>query len=324
VVYHEHRGTIGKHFSQSAIDRVLKKNFILFCWKNIHEWSRLTSHFFFTFAGALLSVLFGDSPERANLAGLWRAFLQLPSALRSRAQARALATINDTEAFRRPMGGYFRDRFIATPDDPENLNVLFVSPYPICPPVHGGGVFMYQTAVELARLCSLHLLILLDYAREREQHHELEQQVASAEYLVRMEGKPRELGSILPFAVREFRNPDLEWLMHRQIYLQSIDVLQLEYTALGQYFADFHRLACVLFEHDVYFQSVGRSLSTAGRSAVPKTATTFCRFFPSCEANWMTIARVLRPRATSFGRKGANTTRCFFWGASVTSPIGRR
>jgi glycosyltransferase involved in cell wall biosynthesis len=46
--------------------------------------------------------------------------------------------------------------------------------------------------------------------------------------------------------------------------LQSIDVLQLEYTALGQYFADFHRLACVLFEHDVYFQSVGRSLSTAG------------------------------------------------------------
>ena len=124
VVYHEHRGTIGKHFSPSEIDRVLKKNFILFCWKDIHEWPRLTSHFFFTFAGALLSVLFGDSPERANFAGLWRAFLQLPSALRSRAQARALAAINDTEAFRRPMGGYFRDRFVATPDDPENLNVL--------------------------------------------------------------------------------------------------------------------------------------------------------------------------------------------------------
>jgi GT2 family glycosyltransferase len=264
VVYHEHRGTIGKHFSQSAIDRVLKKNFILFCWKNIHEWPRLSSHFFFTFAGALLSVLFGDSPERANFAGFWRAFLQLPSALRSRAQARALATIDDTEAFRRPMGGYFRDRFIATPDDPEKLNVLFVSPYPICPPVHGGGVFMYQTAVELARLCSLHLLILLDYRREREQHRELEQKAASAEYLVRMEGKPKEFGSILPFAVREFRNPDLEWLMHRQIYLQRIDVVQLEYTALGQYFADFRRLACVLFEHDVYFQSVGRGLSSAG------------------------------------------------------------
>jgi glycosyltransferase involved in cell wall biosynthesis len=36
--------------------------------------------------------------------------------------------------------------------------------------------------------------------------------------------------------------------------------VQLEYTALGQYFADFRRLACVLFEHDIYFQSIGRGL----------------------------------------------------------------
>ena len=40
VVYHEHRGTIGKKFSAAQIDAVLKKNFILFCWKNIHEWRR--------------------------------------------------------------------------------------------------------------------------------------------------------------------------------------------------------------------------------------------------------------------------------------------
>ena len=33
--------------------------------------------------------------------------------------------------------------------------MLFVSPYPICPPTHGGGVFMYQTCMELARLCDL-------------------------------------------------------------------------------------------------------------------------------------------------------------------------
>ena len=38
VVYHEHRGTIGKHFSKSRIDRVLKKNFILF---RVEEHSRV-------------------------------------------------------------------------------------------------------------------------------------------------------------------------------------------------------------------------------------------------------------------------------------------
>ena len=57
-----------------------------------------------------------------------------------------LAAVSDTRSFRRPLGGYFRDRFDAMPAEPERLRVLFVSPYPICPPDHGGGVFMYQTA----------------------------------------------------------------------------------------------------------------------------------------------------------------------------------
>ena len=274
IVYHEHRGTIGKRFSQAQIDRVLKKNYILFCWKNIHEWPRLGSHFFFTFTGALVSVVFGDSPERSNLPALSRAFLQLPGALRSRRRALALATISDTEAFRRPLGGYFRDRFADLPKDPETLNVLFVSPYPICPPVHGGGVFMYQTARELAKLCSLHLMILLDHEWERKAHGELEREAASVEYLVRMEGKPKEFGSILPYAVREFANADLDWLLHREIYNHEVDIVQLEYTALGQYAKDFRRIGCLLFEHDVYFQSIGRGLPGT-RGVVRKTKSAF-------------------------------------------------
>ena len=43
------------------------------------------------------------------------------------------------------------------------------------------------------------------------------------------------MGSLLPHAVREFANDDLDWLIHRQIYLKRIDVLQLEYTPLAQY-----------------------------------------------------------------------------------------
>ncbi|MGP0073622.1 MAG: glycosyltransferase [Bryobacteraceae bacterium] len=260
VVYHEHRGTIGKRFSNAQIDLVLKKNFALFSWKNFHQWTRLASHFFFAYAGAVVTELFGESPERANFAGLWRAFRQLPGAIRSRAQARDLATIDDTEAFRRPLGGYFRDRFVPIADarGSEPLSVLFVSPYPICPPIHGGGVFMYQTALELARLSELHLLIVLDYAWQREPHQQLERQVASIEYLVRTEGKEKQFGSILPHAVREFASQEFEWRLHRQMYLREIDVVQLEYTALSQYGGDYRRIGCVLFEHDIYFQSIGR------------------------------------------------------------------
>jgi len=278
VVYHEHRGTIGKKFTAAQIDAVLKKNFILFCWKNIHEWRRLWSHLCFTFGGAVVSVFFGDSPERANLRGVWRAFWQLPGALRSRQRALSLASISDTEAFSRPLGGYFRDRFGKVQDEPDHLSVLFVSPYPICPPIHGGGVFMYQTAMELAPLCSLHMVILLDLESERWNHYELEQKAASVEYLVRMPGRPKGFGSITPFAVREFGNPELEWLLHRQIYLHNVDVLQLEYTVLAQYSADFHRLACVLFEHDVYFQSIGRGLpGTPGVIRKSKAAFEYLR-----------------------------------------------
>jgi GT2 family glycosyltransferase len=260
VVYHEHRGTIGKKFSTAQIDLVLKKNFALFCWKNIHEWPRLTAHFFFAYAGAVVTVLFGESPERANFAGLWRAFRQLPGAMHSRARARDLAIIDDTEAFRRPMGGYFRDRFAPLADarSSDKLSVLFVSPYPICPPIHGGGVFMYQTALELTRTCELHLLILLDYPWQREPHQELERQVASANYAVRTEGKEKQFGSILPHAVREFSSQDFEWRVQREMYLREVDVVQLEYTTLSQYGGDYRRLACMLFEHDIYFQSIAR------------------------------------------------------------------
>src|SRR5215471_1256120 len=124
IVYHEHRGTIGKKFTYDFIQGVQRKNFLLFCWKNIHEWPRLASHFFFAWAGAVLAVFFGELPLRPSLGSLWRAFRQLPRAVGSRRRARALATITDTEAFRRPLGGYFRDRFAALEPAPERPRVL--------------------------------------------------------------------------------------------------------------------------------------------------------------------------------------------------------
>lgn len=260
VVYHEHRGTIGKKFSPDYIQRTLKKNFVLFCWKNIHEWPRLAPHFFFSYAEAVLSVLFGDSPQRTNFRGIWRAFLQLGQACNSRWHARSLASISDTEAFLRPMGGYFRDRFYKLPANPERLQVLFVSPYPICPPIHGGGVFMHQTSMELSKICDLHLITLLDYPNERQAHEELASQCASAEFMPRMKGSSNTFASISPHAICEFNNDDLAWLIHRQIYTKQIDVLQLEYLTMGQYAGAYRQIPSILFEHDIYFQSIGRQL----------------------------------------------------------------
>jgi GT2 family glycosyltransferase/glycosyltransferase involved in cell wall biosynthesis len=261
LVYHEHRATIGRRFNAAYIQSILKKNFLLFVWKNIHDWRKLPSHFFFAWTGAMVSWLAGDSPERTNFLGIARAFLKLPRALAARTRARSLAIIDDTEAFRRPLGGHFRDAFLLKSSPTVTRpGVLFVSPYPICPPVHGGAVFMYQTVRELARLCDLHLIVLLDHEHERIAHAELERICGSVEYVVRMQGRQKAIGSVLPFAVREFRNPDLAWLIQRQIYLRHIDVLQLEYMVMGQYAGGFQRIPSVVFEHDVYFQSVSRRI----------------------------------------------------------------
>ena len=262
VVYHEHRGTIGKNFGGDRIEAVLKKNYVLFCWKNIHEWRRLAAHFLFALAGAPLSAVFGDVPLRPNAAALWRAFRQLPQAARSRWRARSLAAVTDTEAFRRPLGGYCRDRFAAMETEPERLRVLFVSPYPIAPPVHGGAVFMYQTLRELAQLAETHVIALLDWPRQARDNEELREFCASAESLVRPAAEMAETGYRLPYAVREVAIDDLEWLIHRQLYRKRIDVLQLEYTPMAQYRGAYGRIAVALFEHDVYFQSVGRGLGS--------------------------------------------------------------
>lgn len=274
VVYHEHRGTIGRRFSAARIERVLKKNCLLWSWKNIHEWRRLSGHFLHNYAASLVSLLIGDSPDRMNLSGWWGAFLSLPRVVHSRWRARSLAAIGDTEAFRRPLGGYFRDRFAAMERAPARPGVLFVSPYSICPPVHGGGVFMYQTLDTLVGLTRVHLVVLIDEAWQQSAHEDLVARCGSAEFLLRMKGRQNTLGSSLPHAVSEYSNDDLEWLLHRQIYTREIDVVQLEYTPLGQYAAAFRRIAVILFEHDIYFQSIARGLAQT-RGLVSRFAARF-------------------------------------------------
>jgi O-antigen biosynthesis protein len=252
VVWHEHRGTIGRRFSEARIGAILQKNLLLFCWKNIHEWRRLAGHFVFAT---------GEAVWRGNPQGLWRAVLQLPTALRSRRRARALAVVSDTEAFRRPQGGYYRDGFATLAVSPAPLRVLFLSPYSICPPVHGGAVFMYNTVRELARHCEVHLLIVLDRPEHRADHAELESMVASVEYFDRSAARDRTVPYSLPYAVRDFAYRDLDWALQRLVFTREVDVVQLEYTNMAQYGGEYRRLACALFEHDIYFQSVGRSLS---------------------------------------------------------------
>lgn len=266
IVYHEHRGTIGRKFSPDYIQSILKKNALLFVWKNVHSWKLLSAHLPFVFLSCVRSQLFGDAPQAFNVLGLGRAFLQLPSLCRSRWRARQLAAIGDVEALRQPLGLYYRDRFEAAVEPvPERLTVLFASPYPIEPPVHGGAVFMKMTIEELAPLADVHVVGMVDVPAQLADQRALATICRSVHSHVRFARTPRSLSSLLPHAVREFRDSDFAWILHRVGFQQKVDLLQLEYAQLAQYRGDYHHIPVFLFEHDIHFQSV-RSLARNART----------------------------------------------------------
>jgi O-antigen biosynthesis protein len=262
IVYHEHRGTIGRRFSQSYVQSVLKKNVILFTWKNIHSWRLLSGHFLWCLLSSFRSFLFGDAPGSYSFPGLAKAFLQLASVCKARWHAKSLSAVSDREALVRPLGSYFRDRFeIESEHLPTRLRVLFAAPYPIEPPVHGGAVFMKMTLEELGRLADVHLVGMVDRAEDLSLHETLAPVCASMRFIVRKPPPRRNLSTSKPHAVREFADEEFAWILHRTVLQENIDAIQLEYLQFAQYAGEYHRLPCFLFEHDLYFQSVGRLLN---------------------------------------------------------------
>jgi len=159
------------------------------------------------------------------------------------------------------MGGYYRDRFLSrNAIAHEKLNVLFVSPYPIEPPVHGGAVFMREAVTGLARLTNLHLISFVDTKEQLPAQEPLRHLCKSAQFIVRPHVSLVDQWTLLPNGVREFWVRDFAWAIQKTLYLEDIDVLQLEYTMLGQYAGNFRHIPCMLFEHDISSQSLWRRI----------------------------------------------------------------
>jgi glycosyltransferase involved in cell wall biosynthesis len=116
---------------------------------------------------------------------------------------------------------------------------------------------MYQTLRELSQRCELHALILLDMWSQADDNRQLSNICASVE--IRKRPNHATLATLDPHAVEEFASRDVAWLIDRMVYQHRIDVVQIEYTAMGQYIQPYRRIVTALFEHDIYFQSVART-----------------------------------------------------------------
>ncbi|MBI3933729.1 MAG: glycosyltransferase [Acidobacteria bacterium] len=286
-VYHEHRATIARHFTPEAIQSYLQKNYVLMVWKNLHQTRWLWSHWFFLYGHMLLICLGWETETRTTMGAFIHALKRLPQALRSRRAALLRAAISDPEVFERLRPSVFRESFLPAPaplremrSSPKEtlsstlhsappaqqeppLNILFVSPYSIYPPLHGGAVFMLQAIQELAKHHNLFVLTFVDSSEEVEPNRALEQWARTVEILVRKH-RPSQPFQLSSHAEQTFYDPEFASLIDKMVYLHDIDLIQFEYTQLAQYRLPLRTVPQCLFEHDIYFRSVARQL-LAGR-----------------------------------------------------------
>ena len=220
VVYHEHRGTIGKRFREEQIQAVLKKNLPAVLLEEhprvARAWCRISSSPGRARCSACCSATCRGGPTSRRL---WRAFRQLPQAVRSR--------------WRAPRAGA-RQRHGSLPAAAGRL---------LPRPLRADGA-RARAAARAVRFALSHLpagarrrrLHVPDAARDwrswrkctwsscwtgRGRRRTTRNCASSAPRpsgWCGPAGRPKGMGSLLPHAVREFANDDLEWLIHRQLY----------------------------------------------------------------------------------------------------------
>lgn len=143
--------------------------------------------------------------------------------------------------------------------DRHRPKVLLVSPYHVHPPDHGGGVRLFNLVRELGRHCDLHLLVFSQSGEDPDQRTALEPFCARVDFHYwRPRHAPDTFGLTPPNA--QLFASDRAATKIRDIVLgHDIDLVQLEYTELGQYRdAVPDRVPVILTEHDIAFRSFRR------------------------------------------------------------------
>ena len=137
--------------------------------------------------------------------------------------------------------------------------VLMVSPYSIFPPSHGGAVRLFNLIRRLSEHCELHLIVFTREDHETAQQEALDPHTTSLHFHRWEPDFSRgRLGLEAP-SQRLFQSDELARRIAQVLSEERIDILQLEYTELGQYgLPQFSRVKVAMSEIDVAFRSLAR------------------------------------------------------------------
>ncbi|HWN42154.1 MAG TPA: glycosyltransferase [Thermoanaerobaculia bacterium] len=161
--------------------------------------------------------------------------------------------------------------------------ILMVCPYPLYPADHGGGVRIYNLVRRLAEHCDLHLLIFIQADDDPDQRQALEPLVEKLYFHHWRPSLRPDRWGLQPPGAQLFDAPEVRSLINEILSREKIDILQLEYTELGQYgLPRYARVKVVLSEIDITFRSRARR-----RRAGMHRRYTLDRIFGYSLADWM-------------------------------------
>jgi O-antigen biosynthesis protein len=255
IVYHKHRGTIGTRFKPNYIEGIIRRNEILFVWKNIDSLKPLLAHFAWLWLRVLVNTSKGSF---AYTLAYVQAFGRLGNALGRRFAEARDGQISASQVFARSTSlPAYKEAFGPTKVIERNkpLRILFVCPYIPFPPSHGGAVRMYNLLKQLARQHEVYLLSFVENEDEFTSFDHLQEFCKEVKLILRRQSWRRDkLLWLQPqSSLDEFYSIEYEHALQEMVGKYDIDIVQYEYTQMAQYVQDFPRSKNVLTEHDVTF-----------------------------------------------------------------------
>ena len=164
--------------------------------------------------------------------------------------------------------------------------VLIVCPYPIHPPNHGGGVRLSNLVRLLSKEVDLFLLIFVQARDDPPQREALEPYCRGVFFHHWQPTFERPPWRLTPPNADLFSSDRARAQIRDIVESEGIDVVQLEYTELGQYRWPGNDVKTILVEHDVAFRSFWRRRRLGFAERFPDS-----RAFGATFADWMRILR---------------------------------
>lgn len=227
VVYHKHRASSGKRFTEVDIEILTKRNHLFFIWSNISSRSMLLEHFYGHLFRLIRNIL--KDRNKTEFSAFIKALPRFFAARRLNKIESKVAIYRDEELLKRFK---WKNDFIRRQS---KLSILFVCPYVPCLGVHATGNRMFNIAKELSKKHEVSILTFIENPEEEKHVEILQSFCKNVTYILRRNSldEPDYFHIIPNMVVKEFCQQEMKEALTREALSGKYDLIQFEYVQMA-------------------------------------------------------------------------------------------